>query len=72
MIFKRLELSALLLARRERGAREEGAKPIAGVSDANDHLQIDESFGMSGGARMCFVMCQERFRPPFAHGRSHN
>lgn len=66
----------LLLARQERGAwerrDEKGAKFIMDISDANDHLQIDQSFSMSHETRMCFIMCQEHFRQPFASGRSYN
>lgn len=42
------------------------------ISDANDHLEIDQSFSMSHETRMCFIMCQEHFRQPFANGSSYN
>jgi len=42
------------------------------VSDANDHLQIDQSFNMSHETRMRFINCQEHFRQPFANGGSYN
>lgn len=66
----------LLLARQEGGARErrdeKGAKFITDICDANGHLQIDQSFGVSHETRMCFIKCRERFRQPFANGRSYN
>lgn len=42
------------------------------ISDANHHLQIHQSFSMSHETVMCFLMCQECFRQPFANGRSSN
>lgn len=66
----------LLLARQERDAwkrrDEKGAKFMMDISDANDHLEIDQSFSMSHETRMCFIMCQEHFRQPFANGSSYN
>lgn len=61
----------MLLSARQ-GGEEKGVKFTLDISDANDHLQTDQSCSVSHEAGVCFITCHERFRQFFANGRSYN